>query len=78
MAEWSIAVVLKTTGLTAPGVRIPLPPPEAMELFVFVLIPYPMYFGSEIAGYTLYLLLHRTVDKDRQRTKHFAGECFAV
>jgi hypothetical protein len=27
MAEWSIAAVLKTAGLTAPGVRIPLPPP---------------------------------------------------
>src|SRR5262245_7444246 len=28
MAEWSMAVVLKTTvGATLPGVRIPLPPP---------------------------------------------------
>jgi hypothetical protein len=26
MAEWTIAAVLKTAGLTAPGVRIPLPP----------------------------------------------------
>ena len=26
MAEWSIAAVLKTAGLTAPGVRIPLLP----------------------------------------------------
>ena len=26
MAEWSIAVVLKTTESKAPGVRIPLPP----------------------------------------------------
>src|SRR5450755_1682062 len=26
MAEWSIAAVLKTAGLTAPGVRIPFPP----------------------------------------------------
>jgi hypothetical protein len=26
MAEWSNAAVLKTAGLTAPGVRIPLPP----------------------------------------------------
>ena len=28
MAEWTIAAVLKTAGLTAPGVRIPLLPPE--------------------------------------------------
>ena len=29
MAEWLKAVVLKTTvGVTSPGVRIPLPPPE--------------------------------------------------
>ena len=29
MAEWTKAVVLKTTvGETSPGVRIPLPPPE--------------------------------------------------
>ena len=29
MAEWTKAVVLKTTvGLGPPGVRIPLPPPE--------------------------------------------------
>jgi hypothetical protein len=26
MAEWTIAAVLKTAELTAPGVRIPLPP----------------------------------------------------
>jgi hypothetical protein len=31
MAEWTIAAVLKTAGLTAPGVRIPLPPPEGKE-----------------------------------------------
>ena len=33
MAEWTIAAVLKTAGLTAPGVRIPLPPPEGSEPF---------------------------------------------
>ncbi len=33
MAEWSIATVLKTVGLTAPGVRIPLPPPQVMKPF---------------------------------------------
>ena len=33
MAEWSIAAVLKTAGLTAPGVRIPLPPLKAMTPF---------------------------------------------
>ena len=31
MAEWSIAAVLKTAGLTAPGVRIPLLPLEKAE-----------------------------------------------
>ena len=36
MAEWSIAAVLKTAGLTAPGVRIPFPPlKEAMKPFLF-------------------------------------------
>src|SRR5439155_12636668 len=33
MAEWSMAVVLKTTvGETPPGVRIPLPPPNVAWL----------------------------------------------
>jgi hypothetical protein len=33
MAEWSMAVVLKTTvGATPPGVRIPLPPPTFAHL----------------------------------------------
>jgi hypothetical protein len=33
MAEWSMAVVLKTTEPeTVPGVRIPLPPPEKAYL----------------------------------------------
>ncbi len=32
MAEWSIAAVLKTAGLTAPGVRIPLPPYQDDEV----------------------------------------------
>jgi hypothetical protein len=32
MAEWSIAAVLKTAGLTAPGVRIPLPPYQDKEV----------------------------------------------
>ncbi len=31
MAEWSIAAVLKTAGLTAPGVRIPLLPFEGIS-----------------------------------------------
>jgi hypothetical protein len=31
MAEWSIAAVLKTAGLTAPGVRIPLLPLEGIS-----------------------------------------------
>ena len=33
MAEWSIAAVLKTAGLTAPGVRIPLLPFKGNEAF---------------------------------------------
>ena len=36
MAEWSIAAVLKTAGLAAPGVRIPFPPlKKAMKPFLF-------------------------------------------
>jgi hypothetical protein len=36
MAEWSIAAVLKTAGLTAPGVRIPFPPlKKVMKPFLF-------------------------------------------
>ena len=34
MAEWTIAAVLKTAGLTAPGVRIPLPPLRQSRLEV--------------------------------------------
>ena len=34
MAEWSIATVLKTVGLTAPGVRIPLPPLQRRSCLV--------------------------------------------
>ena len=38
MAEWSIAAVLKTAGLIAPGVRIPLPPPEGNDAFSLCVI----------------------------------------
>jgi hypothetical protein len=32
MAEWTMAVVLKTTvAVMSPGVRIPLPPPESQS-----------------------------------------------
>ena len=34
MAEWSIAAVLKTAGLTAPGVRIPLLPVRRQKALV--------------------------------------------
>ena len=35
MAEWSMAVVLKTTVReTVPGVRIPLPPPDFTDLYL--------------------------------------------
>ena len=41
MAEWSIAVVLKTTeAARSPGVRIPLPPPDAnQQLFIDIIDP---------------------------------------
>ncbi len=39
MAEWSNAVVLKTTDrLRGPGVRIPLPPPLSLFMFFYDLI----------------------------------------
>ena len=78
MAERFMAVVLKTTGLIAPGVRIPLPPLKAMR---------PFYFGTclgttEAKHNSAYLIqyprLHNTVDNVRQRAKRFVGERFVV
>ena len=46
MAEWSIAAVLKTAGLTAPGVRIPLPPYQDNE----VLAEYSQLFYIYLLG----------------------------
>ena len=71
-----MAVVLKTTGSIAPGVRIPLPPLKAMGPFLF----------WYLSGYTraqLYVSdpvprLHNTVDNVRQRAKRFVGERFVV
>ena len=53
MAEWTIAAVLKTAGLTAPGVRIPLPP-LACQLVVGVGIAMRAYKGQ---GSTAFFIL---------------------
>ena len=38
MAEWSIAAVLKTAGLTAPGVRIPFPPLKGHHCLFYLMV----------------------------------------
>lgn len=52
MAEWSIATVLKTVGLTAPGVRIPLPPLQVMKPFSWRdhLFSMPLLYGIRETG----------------------------
>ena len=47
MAEWSIAAVLKTAGLTAPGVRIPLLPLEVVATKPRCLLPAFLYYVRE-------------------------------
>ena len=79
MAERFMAVVLKTTGLIAPGVRIPLPPLKAMWPFLFWYLS--GYIGSAMTCIWLYTTiprLHNTVDNARQRAKRFVGERFVV
>ena len=49
MAEWSIAAVLKTAGLTAPGVRIPLLP-SRRQITLFISWSVWSVFHSGIAG----------------------------
>ena len=50
MAEWSIAAVLKTAGLTAPGVRIPLPPYQDNDVLFgcYLRIYLPGYLKGEV------------------------------
>ena len=74
-----MAVVLKTTGLIAPGVRIPLPPLKAMRPFYFGTYPGTTGAQSHTSAYLIqYPRLHNTVDNVRQRAKRFVGERFAV
>src|SRR2546429_7900795 len=66
MAEWSIAAVLKTAGLTAPGVRIPLPPLKAMTPFCLIIIKHPAHdrgvFRGSSSVYSVMLTLRSMED----------------
>jgi hypothetical protein len=58
MAEWSIAAVLKTAGLTAPGVRIPFPPLKMalkpfylMKSMLYIFLEHTLHKGPRVNSY---------------------------
>src|SRR5262245_60944579 len=83
MAEWSMAVVLKTTvPETVPGVRIPLPPPSfalGRRRPLKLLLPRNLHETSvEISNRSASQQLHRAMESGDQDVHRLSDSAFAA